>query len=166
MSHELHIKETFEELKKVHKEKITIYSKIASILLRTQNVNFWILIAFLPTFVSARLIVYHFPELFLEVKGVHIHHLTYGIFLLAIAGILSLNFSSWKWKIVNSILYGIGLALAFDEFGMWIHLEDDYWVRQSYDAVIILVAILFNAVYLSFFWRRVVGLKKAFVKKK
>lgn len=165
MSHDLHIKETFEELKKVHKEKMTIYAKIASIVIRTQNVNFWILISFLPTFVGARLIVYHFPELFLEVKGVHIHHLTYGIFLLAIAGILSLNLYSWRWKITSAIIYGIGLALAFDEFGMWIHLEDNYWVRQSYDAIIILVAILFNAVYLSFFWRRVVGLHKAFKKK-
>lgn len=165
MRHDLNIKETFEEIKKVHKEKITIYKKIASIVLRTQNVNFWVLIAFLPTFVIARFIVYHFPNLFLEVKGVHIHHLTYGIFLLAIAGILAINFSSWRWKIANSLIYGVGLALAFDEFGMWIHLEDDYWVRQSYDAIIILVAILFNIVYLSFFWRRVVGLQKAFKKK-
>lgn len=166
MSNELHIKETFEEIKKVHKEKMTIYRKIGSILVRTQNVNFWVLIAFLPTFVIARFVVYHFPELFLEVKGVHIHHLTYGIFLLAIAGILSLNFSSWRWKIANAFIYGIGLALAFDEFGMWIHLEDDYWVRQSYDAIIILVAILFNAVYLSVFWSRVMGLHSAFKKKK
>lgn len=165
MSHELHLKETFEEIKKVHKEKITIYKKIASIIVRTQNVNFWILIAFLPTFVIARAIVYNFPSLFLEVRGVHVHHLTYGIFLLAIAGILSLNFTSWKWKITNALLYGVGLALAFDEFGMWLHLEDNYWIRHSYDAIIILVAILFNIVYLSFFWRRVMGLRKAFKKK-
>lgn len=166
MSHDLHLKETFEEIKKVHKEKITIYKKIGSILVRTQNVNFWILISFLPTFVIARAIVYNFPWLFLEVGGVHVHHLTYGIFLLAIAGILSLNFTSWKWKITNAFLYGVGLALAFDEFGMWLHLEDNYWIRHSYDAIIILVAILFNIVYLSFFWRRVIGLRKAFTKKK
>lgn len=165
MSEHHDLKHAIAELKTAHKERITIYSKIFSILVRTQNVNFWVLIAFLPTFVIARTFVYHFPSFFLEVRGVHIHHLTYGIFLLAIAGIFSLNFSSWKWKIANAIVYGIGLALAFDEFGMWIHLEDEYWVRQSYDAIIILVGILFNIVYLSVFWTRVIGLRKAFKKK-
>jgi hypothetical protein len=30
---------------------------------------------------------------------------------------------------------------------MWIRLEDDYWVRQSYDAVIIVTLLLVNIAY-------------------
>lgn len=159
MSNHQKIKESIEEFKSVQRRKISIYSKIFSKVIKTQNVNFWVFIAFLPTFITARFIVFHFPNFFLEVKDVHIHHLTYGIFLLSIVGLLSLNFNSWKWKIANALMYGVGLALAFDEFAMWLHLEDAYWMRQSYDAIIILVAVLFNIVYLSSFWRKVIGLR-------
>lgn len=36
----------------------------------------------------------------------------------------------------------IGLALTFDEFGMWIHLGGSYWQRASFDAVAVLIGIL------------------------
>src|SRR2546430_16228005 len=39
-------------------------------------------------------------------------------------------------------MYGIGLAQTFDEFGMWLHLNGDYWQRASFDAVIVLAAAL------------------------
>ena len=35
-----------------------------------------------------------------------------------------------------------GLALTFDEFGMWLHLGGSYWQRASYDAVVTLAALL------------------------
>jgi hypothetical protein len=39
-------------------------------------------------------------------------------------------------------LYGIGLALTFDEFGMWLHLGGSYWQRASFDAVVVIGASL------------------------
>jgi len=138
------------------KKKISIFRKVLSKLIRVQNINFWALVGFLPAFIVARLLVYHFPNLFLEINGVHVHHLTYGIFLLSIAGILALNIKSWRLKIFSALVYGVGLALSFDEFGMWLHLEDNYWVRQSYDALIIVTAILVNIVYFSFIWKRLI----------
>jgi hypothetical protein len=39
-----------------------------------------------------------------------------------------------------SLLYGIGLALTFDEFGMWLHLGGSYWQRASFDAVVVIGA--------------------------
>ena len=39
-------------------------------------------------------------------------------------------------------MYGIGLALTFDEFGMWLHLGGGYWQRASFDAIIVLAALL------------------------
>ena len=41
-----------------------------------------------------------------------------------------------------AILYGIGLALTFDEFGMWVHLGGSYWQRASFDAVVVIAAAL------------------------
>ena len=104
--------------------------------------------------------VYIAPGLFINLRGTHIHHLTYGIFILAIAGFLSQNLENPKWKTKVAILYGIGLALSFDEFGMWLRLQDNYWVRQSYDAILIILSLLINLVYFSNFWLRIFSLPK------
>ncbi|MFA6050522.1 MAG: hypothetical protein WC761_04985 [Candidatus Paceibacterota bacterium] len=141
-------------------KQVALHTRVWTKFVRTQNQNFWVLVAFLPTFVIARLVVYNFPNLFLEIRGVHVHHLTYGIILLSIAGLWSLNITSHRQKTWCATLYGVGLALAFDEFGMWLHLEDNYWIRHSYDAVVIITAILFNVVYLSIFWKKILGLYK------
>ena len=114
-----------------------------------------ILFSFLGTFLIARLFVYlvldHLlPNFFLTVKGVHIHHYTYGVFLLVIIGFYLLlvrpSIDSLGF-VLATFGYGVGLGLTFDEFGMWIHLRDDYWIRQSYDAVIIVSLILLNVIY-------------------
>ncbi len=102
--------------------------------------------------------VYIAPDLFINLRGVHIHHLTYGIFILAISGFLSQNVENPKWKSPIAIMYGIGLALSFDEFGMWLRLQDNYWVRQSYDAILIILSLLINIVYFSNFWLRILSL--------
>lgn len=127
-----------------------------------KHVNFWILSSFLPTFLISRMMVYIAPDLFIKVRGVHIHHLTYGIFLLAIAGFMSQNLENPKWKEKIAILYGIGLALSFDEFGMWLRLQDGYWIRQSYDAILIILSLLISIVYFSSFWLRIFSLPKRF----
>jgi hypothetical protein len=36
----------------------------------------------------------------------------------------------------------VGLALTFDEFGLWLHLGGSYWQRASFDAVVVIVALL------------------------
>jgi hypothetical protein len=41
---------------------------------------------------------------------------------------------------VLAVLFGVGAALALDEFALWLHLEDVYWTeegRKSIDAVMI-----------------------------
>ena len=42
-----------------------------------------------------------------------------------------------------------------DEFGMWLRLTDDYSVRGSYDAVMLIVDFLISVVYFVDFWYRV-----------
>ncbi len=106
-----------------------------------------VLVAFLATFIIARLIVFlivydYIPDLFIFIKGTHIHHLNFGIFLLSGVGAYLLLVHPERKKLKNSaVLYGVGLALTFDEFGMWLHLGGSYWQRASWDAITVLAAI-------------------------
>jgi hypothetical protein len=107
-----------------------------------------IFFTFILTFVAARVLVFlimshKLPDLFLYVGGTHVHHLNYGIFLLCGVGayLLFADPAQKKWRRA-AVAYGIGLALTFDEFGMWLHLGGGYWQRASFDAVAVIIAIL------------------------
>ncbi|MDP3057284.1 MAG: hypothetical protein Q8N37_02040 [bacterium] len=119
-----------------------------------QKVSFLILVSFLFAFVVARVYALVAAPI-LEIGGVHIHHLNFGISLLAISGLLGFYFSNSRWRNKIITLYGIGLGLTFDEFGMWLHLEDHYWTRVSYDAIIIISLILLNAIFFGERWLRI-----------
>src|ERR1700735_408630 len=83
------------------------------------------------------------PDLYLHVRGTHVHHLNYGIFLLSGAGgfVLIMRPAGRELDICT-VAYAIGLALTFDEFGMWLHLGGPYWQRASFDAVITVASVL------------------------
>jgi hypothetical protein len=107
-----------------------------------------VLIAFLFTFMAARVLVYlimarKIPTLYAHAGGTHIHHLNYGIFLLTFVGaILIFAQPTGKKLTLTALLYGVGLGLTFDEFGMWLHLTVTYWQRSSFDAVVVIAAVL------------------------
>lgn len=106
------------------------------------------LVAFLITFFLARGLVFlimarRIPDLFLHVGGTHVHHLNYGIFLLSFVGAYLLFARPGERGMrIASTVYGVGLALTFDEFGMWLHLGRGYWQRASFDAVIVVAGLL------------------------
>ncbi|MGA1979860.1 MAG: hypothetical protein ABSG99_04760 [Sedimentisphaerales bacterium] len=106
-----------------------------------------ILATFLPTFMLARVVVFlvmsrTIPDLYMHFKGTHFHHLNYGIFLLsAVGAYLIFRRPEGKMLSISAGIYGIAMALTFDEFGMWIHLGGGYWQRASWDAVVILSAL-------------------------
>jgi len=107
-----------------------------------------VLLSLLLTFIAARLIsvlimLHKMPDIYLHVRDTHVHHLNYGIFLLAGVGAYLLFKSGPEAAPpAAAVIYGIGLGLTFDEFGMWLHLNGDYWQRASFDAVIVLAAAL------------------------
>jgi len=122
---------------------------------KNQRIIGVIIFYFLITFILSRLMVYlvigkWLPNFFLTVRGVHIHHYTYGVFLLVLIGFFLIlrrpDVESESFKI-STALYGIGLGLTFDEFGMWVRLADEYWLRQSYDAIVIILLLLLNIAY-------------------
>jgi hypothetical protein len=87
------------------------------------------------------------------VRGMHIHHLVWGILILLLVGygwLLDIGWSQSPMSIflgrLMAVSYGVGAALTLDEFALWLSLEPDvYWThegRLSIDAVIIFGAVL------------------------
>lgn len=135
-------------------------------LIRRQKGNsaFTILIFFLLAFSLSRFFVYIYqfgilPKYPLEnFFGTHIHHFVFGIGLIAIVGFLNLTLPSHiaqSWRLKLSAVYGFGLGWIIDEFGMWLHLEDNYYIRGSYDAVIFSTIVLINFVYFQKIWKSI-----------
>src|SRR5579863_3942348 len=115
-------------------------------------------VSFLVTFVGVRLLVslvvnQEGPFQWVTVRGLHIHHLVWGILILLLVGygwLLDLGRSHSPTSIfmsrLMSVSYGVGAALTLDEFSLWLNLEPDaYWSsagRLSIDAVILFGSIL------------------------
>jgi hypothetical protein len=106
------------------------------------------LFGFILTFIAARTVVLlimsdRMPNLYFFLHGTHVHHLNYGIFLLAAVGAyLLFRIPTGKNLRFAALAYGMAMALTFDEFGMWLHLGGSYWQRASVDAIIIVAALL------------------------
>jgi len=120
-----------------------------------KEIPFMILISFLATFAASRITTQLLPNMFLQVRGTHVHHFAYGIILLGIIGFYSITQPrSPQTRLKLSLLYGIALGLAFDEFAMWIQLEDVYKDRSTYDAIVTITLLLLNIVYFEDFWKK------------
>jgi hypothetical protein len=106
-----------------------------------------VFVTFLLTFIASRLVVIlimsrRMPDFFLHLGGTHVHHLNYGIFLLsAVGAVLLFENPMGRWRFACAVAYGFGMALTFDEFGMWLHLGGSYWQRASFDAVIVVLSL-------------------------
>ena len=109
------------------------------------------LFSFIVTFVLSRVFVFlimskEMPNLYFFLQGTHVHHLNYGIFLMAaVCGYSVFRRPTGRAAEITALLYGVAMGLTFDEFGMWLHLGGSYWQRASVDAVIV-VAALFGLV--------------------
>lgn len=147
--------------KLIFKPPIYLYEKF--IKRQREGIPFIIFFFLLLTFAFSRLWVYLairgiVPESFsYNIRGVHIHHFAYGIAVTSIVCYLTLTLPRnyfEKLKLRLAAAFGIGLGWTFDEFAMWLRLEDEYWIRQSYDAIVILSVIFINLIYLGNFWKR------------
>lgn len=122
--------------------------------------HFIILLSFMGSFIVSRLLVHLMdaqiiPDYYVLIGQTHIHHFNWGILLLALTGLLLFSVQTQKQKKLLAMFYGIGLGLAFDEFGMWLQLEDNYSSRLSYTAIVIIAAILINITYMGNIWLKI-----------
>ena len=108
------------------------------------------LFGFILTFVLSRTCVFLIMAkavpnmyLFMGSDHVHVHHLNYGIFLMAVvAGYSVFRRPVGRAAEITALLYGVAMGLTFDEFGMWLHLGGSYWQRVSLDAVVAVAAFI------------------------
>jgi hypothetical protein len=116
---------------------------------------FWILVAFVATFVLVRVITHSVrasrgPFHDVRVGGTHVHHLVPGILLVLVTGYLSNAIHPRLGRTAVAVFFGIGAALTLDEFALWLNLQDDYWTKQgreSIDAVAVYGSLLLLALY-------------------
>jgi len=106
-------------------------------------------IAFFATFLVVRIVTHVLKAESggggLEIGGLHIHHVVFGIVLLLVFGVLDVNGLLPR---ARAALFGMGSALVLDEFALVLNLADVYWApqgRESIDAVIIFASVLWLA---------------------
>jgi len=81
------------------------------------------LFSFIMTFVLSRVFVFlimadEMPNLYFFLRGTHVHHLNYGIFLMAaICGYSVFRRPTGRAAEITALLYGVAMGLTFDEFG-------------------------------------------------
>lgn len=123
------------------------------ILRRNKKTPFIIAVSFIVAFLIARGTVLFGPEwLRLYISQYHIHHFYYGFALVAISNWIALTTNREHMFNFAAILFGAGLGLFIDEFGLLLTCTTppigcDYYARQSYDAFMVLVAVFFAIIY-------------------
>ncbi|MDQ2723565.1 MAG: hypothetical protein M3Y19_09725 [Actinomycetota bacterium] len=110
-------------------------------------------IAILVTFVCTRLITRHIRSQEtpggafsnVTIGGVHVHHQVFGIIFMLGAGLALIAATPEGAALhVTAAFFGVGVSLTFDEFALWLHLDDVYWTddgRKSMDAMFCVLAI-------------------------
>lgn len=128
---------------------------------RGKKLFFITFIIFLLTILLSRFIVIWIdsgrPFLnFFRVSDYHVHHFYLGIFLIILSNwfFLSWNKKSYseEVKLSCSVLFGAGLGLITDEFGLLLTMEfdvkGDYWAPHSYYLMGILSGVfLFSIIF-------------------
>lgn len=125
----------------------------------------WVMIGFVVTYAATRTITRRIRRRALagsaqpgsqrlkdvHIGGVHVHHQVWGILLVLLVGLLEFRFRPDSPGLeVLALLFGVGAALALDEFALWLHLDDVYWSaegRKSIDAV--MAALVLGAALLA-----------------
>ncbi len=88
--------------------------------------------------------------------GYHIHHLTFGIILIALAGWFAIVGSRYFGRRDLALMYGIGMGLFMDEVGMLLSWGD-YWSTTTYILSLLLAGIFLNIIFFPDFWSEVRG---------
>jgi lysyl-tRNA synthetase class 2 len=105
-----------------------------------------LLITFIFVRINTRLIRAHVSWWFHDITpgGRHIHHMVFGVVLMAAAGLLEFSERpTGAYLSVIAFAFGAGVALTLDEFALILNLQDVYWReegRRSVDAVVVAAA--------------------------
>jgi len=98
------------------------------------------------------------------VRGVHVHHLVFGIVLLLLvsyAWLLLFGLDAepprraFRW---TAIAYGVASALVLDEFALWLNLKDVYWQKQGQESLEALAFFAGLLLWVTLIWPFLVAL--------
>src|SRR5438034_11091966 len=124
-------------------------------LLKSKGPAVGVAAAFILTAAGARLFSLVLPWVHWEpVPGLHIHHYVYGIFILTAAGYLALVFKGPRATLPIALLYGVGVALTFDEIGMWWNPRFERGARWNYNGLVLLITGFVLCLLIPFLLRR------------
>src|SRR5438876_4140145 len=124
-------------------------------LLKSKGAAVGVAAAFILTAAGGRLFSLVLPWVHWEpIPGLHIHHYVYGIFILTVACYLALFFKSDRATLWIALLYGLGVGLTFDEFGMWLNPPFQRGVRWSTNGLAIVIIALILAALTPVIYRR------------
>jgi hypothetical protein len=113
--------------------------------------------AFITTVTTARTISRFRPLAHWELPaGLHLHHYVFGIFSLAFAGYVAMVFRGPRATFFIAMLYGFGLGLTFDEFGIWIHGLDPLYRSSGTGLKIVSFAFIFGGACVYAYKRAIV----------
>ena len=121
---------------------------------KTTNPVWCVAFAFALTTAAARWVSYVNPGFHYNIRGMHIHHYMYGIFILTFAGYCALVFKGPRATFWIALLYGWGAGFTFDEMGMWLNSTIDSRLRWEYNGLAFAISGLLIAALIS------IGLKK------
>ncbi len=127
---------------------------------KRKEVPFIIFIAFLVSFLIARIYVYLLvpgwagADIFPFERYI-IHHFYYGIALVIAAGWISIVHKDRNLERVAAVAYGLGLGIFFDEIGLLLTEFTDYWTGITYTFIIIISLLMLNFIFFSGFWSEV-----------
>ena len=114
---------------------------------------FIVFVAFLVSFSIARLIAYFLPQVNLIIGQYHIHHFYYGITLMVISNWITLISNRKLPHFIAAALFGIGMGISADEFGLLLTCTSplrnqcDYHARIGIDLFIIIVSGFLSFLY-------------------
>jgi hypothetical protein len=113
----------------------------------------WMFLAILLTFLIARIVTRLIRSGSgagaglgnVRIAGQHIHHQVFGILIIIGTGIALVSAMPRGAGLdAAAAVFGVGVGLTFDEFALWLHLEDVYWTdqgRKSVDAIFCVLVI-------------------------
>lgn len=108
---------------------------------RRPSLSMLAIISFVASFVIARAFTTLNPHATLRIVGFHIHHLWFGIAMLAIGGWIGISYKNDRTDRLAAILFGAGGGIIGDEAGLLLTLKD-YWTQATYSLVIIFLSLM------------------------
>ncbi len=108
--------------------------------------SFLALLAFVISFLTARIFATNNPDRILLILGIHVHHFWYGLALLAVAGWLGIAWrSSERLDRIYAVIYGVGAGLIGDEVGLLLTFGN-YQSELTFDFFIAVLAFALLAI--------------------